>query len=497
MTAIFYSYSGEPEEINKTLTGGTTVNDVRLLPGQSVTNPRIECEFASRPSYNYVKIASLGRYYFIDEWIYGGGKIWVMTLTADVLYTFSSRMDYIHGTVDYSAFGSKAIIDRRMTFTDKPTVAQNAGAYSSTFYYAVKYLSNADPQPHIALMTPYGFGEMTSALGALTDSRRALAYSCLLDVTLAYNIDIQTTAVASTSMLLWQTSFLDAGETVVNLTITGGYYDIADCTDVDDIIKYKDYDVTNLGMTTSSGDFWDINAKWTIMIPHTGSMSFSPADFGVLSVTSTKIRVWYEPYEPAYVLVPIINNTAYYTAMIVTPVNTKTVLPIDSRYDNLAGQATAAALSIGGTIITSVASIAGGVATSNPALIGVGASQAAGAVAQTINGVNDYRSAKAAAAVSGTTIGGAGGSPAWVDSNLHSYIRTLKITATLQGSASTFRSRWQLPDGAVRTASDMDGYGYFKFGDVEIDDYTGMTSSEVEMMKAALLAGVRWTSNGP
>ena len=499
MTATFYTYAGEPEEINKTLGTGTQVQDVRLLPGQDVTTPSIECDFAARPTYNYVHLSALGRYYFIDRWTYGGGNIWVMTLTVDVLYTFSSRMDYIHGTVDYSAFGSKSIIDRRMTFTDCPTVARNAGAYSSAYYYAVRYLSNADPQPHIALMTPYGFGEMTAALGALGAKRRALAYSCLLDVTIAYNIDIQSAAVASTSMLLWQVSFLEGStpEPVVNLTIAGGYYDITDCDDVKSIIKYKDYDVTNLGMTTTSGNFWDINAKWTVMIPHTGSMSFSPADFGVTSVTSTKIRVWYEPYEPAYVLVPIINNNAFYTAMIVTPANTKTILPIDSRFDNLSGQATAAALSIGGTIITSVASIVGGVATSNPALIGVGASQAAGAVAQTVNGINDYRSAKIAAAVSGTTIGGAGGSPAWVDANLASYIRTLKITATLQGSASTFRSRWALPDGAVRTASDLDGEGYFKFGDVEIDDYTGMTTTEAEMMKSLLLAGVRWTPSGP
>lgn len=498
MTAIFYSYSGEPEEINKTLTGGTTVNDVRLLPGQSVTNPRIECEFASRPSYNYVKIASLGRYYFIDEWIYGGGKIWVMTLTADVLYTFSSRMDYIHGTVDYSAFGSKAIIDRRMTFTDCPTIARSSGAYTNSYYYSVKYWSNGDLQPHIAIMTRFAYASMISAINALADdTKRALAWSCLIDVVIAYNIDIQSAATATTTMTLWQTSFLEAEEPVISLTITGGYYDIADGDDVSTVIKYKDYNVTTLGMTTSSGDFWDINAKWTVLIPETGAISFSPSDFGLSTVTTTVIRVYFEPYEAAYVLIPVINSTVYTAAMIVTPVNTRTILPIDSRYDNLQGQAMATALSVGGTVISSIASIAGGVATQNPALIGVGASQAAGAFAQTVNGVNDYRAAKAAAAVSGSTIGAAGGSPSWVDSDLKTKIYTMKITATLQGSASTFRSRWQLPDGAVRTASDMDGYGYFKFGDVEIDDYTGMTTTEVEMMKSQLLAGVRWTSSGP
>ena len=498
MTAIFYNYAGEPEEINKTLTGGTTVNDVRLLPGQSVTNPRIECEFASRPSYNYVKIASLGRYYFIDEWIYGGGKIWVMTLTADVLYTFSSRMDYIHGTVDYSAFGSKAIIDRRMTFTDCPTVARSSGAFSNTYYYAVKYWSNGDAEPHIAIMSWNAYNNMLSAISTLsTDADRALAYSCLIDVTIAYNIDIQSTAVSTTTMSLWQTSFLDANHVVINLTITTGFYDIVDGNDVSTVIKYKEYDVSTLGMTTTSGNFWDLNAKWTILIPETGSISFSPSDFGLTSITSTKIRVYFEPYEAAYVIVPVINSTVYYTAMIVAPVNTKTILPIDNRYDNLQAQATATALSVGGTVISSIASIAGGVATQNPALIGVGASQAAGAFAQTVNGVNDYRTAKAAAAVSGTTIGSVGGSPSWVESDLKTKIHTMKITATLQGSASTFRSRWTLPDGAVRTASDMDGYGYFKFGDVEIDDYTGMTTNEVEMMKSQLLAGVRWTASGP
>lgn len=494
MTAIFYNYTGEHEEVNKTLGTGTSVNNVRLLPGQDVTSPSIECDFSSRPTYNYVYISALGRYYFIDRWTYGGGQIWTMTLTVDTLYTFSSLLDYAHGTVDYSALGSKAIIDRRMTFTDCPTVARQYGAFSNTYYYSVKYWSNGDLQPHIAIMTRLGYADMIGKINALGDSARALAWSCLIDVAVAYNIDIQSAATSTTTMLLWQTSFIEAQQTVISLTITGGYYDITDGDDVSTVIKYKDYNVTTLGMSTSSGDFWDVNAKWTVLIPETGAISFSPSDFGLTTVTSTVIRVYFEPYECAYVITPVINTIAYTTAMITTPCNTRTILPIDSRYDNLQGQAMATALSVGGTVISSVASIAGGIATQNPALIGVGASQAAGAVSQTVNGVNDYRAAKAAAAVSGSTIGAAGGSPSWVDSDLKTKIYTMKITATLQGSASTFRSRWALPDGAVRTASDMDSTGYFKFGDVELDDTSGMTASEVEMLKSQLLAGCRWSA---
>lgn len=496
MTAIFYNYAGEHEEVNKTLGTGTSVNNVRLLPGQDVTTPSIECDFSSRPTYNYVYISALGRYYFIDRWTYGGGQIWTMTLTVDTLYTFSSLLDYAHGTVDYSALGSKAIIDRRMTFTDCPTVVRNSGAYSNTYYYSVKYWSG-DLQPHVAIMTKFGYATLIAEINNLANGPRALAWSCIIDVAIAYNIDFQAAATSTTTITLWQTSFLEANQAVINLTITGGYYDIADGDDVSTVIKYKDYNVTTLGMSTSSGDFWDINAKWTVLIPETGAISFSPSDFGLTSVTTTVIRVYFEPYECAYVITPVINSTAYTTAMITTPCNTRTILPIDSRYDNLQGQAMATALSVGGTVISSVASIAGGIATQNPALIGVGASQAAGAVSQTVNGVNDYRAAKAAAAVSGSTIGAAGGSPSWVDSDLKTKIYTMKITATLQGSASTFRSRWALPDGAVRTASDMDSTGYFKFGDVELDDTSGMTDAEVEMLKSQLLAGCRWTSSGP
>lgn len=494
MTAVFYNYAGEYEEVDKTLLNGTTVNDVRLLPGHDVTTPAIECEFASRPSYNYVQISALGRYYFIDRWTYGGGKIWIMTLTVDTLMTFSSLLDYAHGTVDYSAFGSTAIIDRRMTFTDCPTISRSSGTFSNSYYYVVKYWNPFGDQPHVAIMTTFGYGSMIAAIAAISSkARRALAWSCLLDVTIAYNIDIQSAATATTTMELWQTSFIDPEEPYITLTITGGYYDIADGDDVSTVIKYKEYDVSTLGMTVTSGDFWDLNAKWTILIPETGSISFSPSDFGVTSISSTKIRVYFEPYEAAYVLIPVINNNVYYTAMIVTPVNTRTILPIDARYDNLAGQATATALSVGGTMISSIASIAGGVATQNPALIGVGASQAAGAFAQTVNGINDYRSAKAASAVSGSTVGSSGGSPSWVESDLKTKIHTMKITATLRGTASDFRARWALPDGTVHAASDMDGYGYFKFGDVELDDTTGMTASEVDMLKSQLLAGCRWS----
>lgn len=495
MTAIFYNYAGEHEEVNKTLGTGTSVNNVRLLPGQDVTTPSIECDFSSRPTYNYVYISALGRYYFIDRWTYGGGQIWTMTLTVDTLYTFSSLLDYAHGTVDYSALGSAAIIDRRMTFTDCPTVARQYGAFSNTYYYSVKYWSNGDLEPHIAIMTRFGYADMIAKINALSGSDRNLAWSCLIDVAIAYNIDIQAAATTTNTMLLWQTSFLEgSGHAVISLTITGGYYDIAGGDDVSTVIKYKDYNVTTLGMSTSSGDFWDINAKWTVLIPETGAISFSPSDFGLTTVTSTVIRVYFEPYECAYVIMPVINSTAYTTAMITTPCNTRTILPIDSRYDNLQGQAMATALSVGGTVISSVASIAGGIATQNPALIGVGASAAASAISQTVNGVNDYRSAKAAAAVAGSTIGAAGGSPSWVDSDLKTRIHTLKITATLQGSAATFRSRWALPDGAVRAASDMDSTGYFKFGDVELDDTSGMTAAEVEMLKSQLLAGCRWSA---
>lgn len=494
MTAVFYNYAGEHEEVDKTLIGGTTVNNVRLLPGQDITTPSIECDFSSRPSYNYVYISALGRYYFIDRWTYGGGQIWTMTLSVDTLMTFTAKLDDAHGTVDYSALGSTAIIDRRMTFTDCPTVARSSGAFSNTYYYAVKYWSNGDAEPHIAIMTWNAYNNMLSAISTLsTDADRSLAYSCLIDVTIAYNIDIQSAATPTTTMSLWQTSFLDANHVVINLTITTGFYDIVDGNDVSTVIKYKEYDVSTLGMTVTSGDFWDLNAKWTILIPETGSISFSPSDFGLTSITSTKIRVYFEPYEAAYVIVPVINNAVYYTAMIVAPVNTKTILPIDNRYDNLQAQATATALSVGGTVISSIASIAGGVATQNPALIGVGASSAASAFAQTVNGINDYRTAKAAAAVSGTTIGSVGGSPSWVDSDLKTKIYTMKITATLCGSASTFRSRWALPDGVVRAASDMDSTGYFKFGDVELDDTDGMTAAEVEMLKSQLLAGCRWS----
>lgn len=494
MTAIFYNFSGEPEEVNKTLGTGTTKTSVRLLPGQNLTTPRIEIESSSRPVFNYVYISALGRYYFVDDWTFEGGTVWTATLSVDVLMSFPENLASVHGTVDYSTLGSKAIIDRRMTFTDCPTVVQDDAIISDIFYYSVKYWSSGDEQPHIAIMTRANYLAMISAIGAIaSDSRRALAWSCLIDVAIAYNVAFQTGATTTTTMNLWQTSFLEAGETVVTLTITGGYYDIPTGSGVATVIKYVDYNVTSLGMTTTSGNFWDLNAKWSIMIPETGVISFSPSDFGLMSITKTVIRIWFEPYEAAYVIVPVINDTVYASAMIVTPVNTRTILPIDARYDNLQGQATATALSVGGTVISSVASIAGGIASANPALIGVGASSAASALAQTVNGVNDYRAAKAAAAVSGSTIGAAGGSPSWVDDSMKTLIRTMKITATLRGSFLEFRARWAMPDGAIRTGADLENTGYFKFGDVELNDISGMTRAETDMMKSQLLAGCRWS----
>ena len=103
MTVIFYKYNDIKNKINKTLSGGLTVNDVIMHNDFDITSFELlikNSDFNSE--YNYCYIQDLGRYYFIDSVERMNGTIYKIRVSVDVLKSFSSQIENIQAIITKS-----------------------------------------------------------------------------------------------------------------------------------------------------------------------------------------------------------------------------------------------------------------------------------------------------------------------------------------------------------------------------------------------------------
>lgn len=103
MTVIFYKYNDIKNKINKTLSGGLTVNDVVIQNDFDITVFDLlikNSDFNSE--YNYCYIQDLGRYYFIESIEKMNGTIYKIRLTVDVLKSFSTQIENINAIITKS-----------------------------------------------------------------------------------------------------------------------------------------------------------------------------------------------------------------------------------------------------------------------------------------------------------------------------------------------------------------------------------------------------------
>ena len=103
MTVIFYRYNDIKNKINKTLSGGLTVNDVVIQNDFDITVFDLlikNSDFNSE--YNYCYIQDLGRYYFIESVEKMNGTIYKIRLTVDVLKSFSTQIENINAVITKS-----------------------------------------------------------------------------------------------------------------------------------------------------------------------------------------------------------------------------------------------------------------------------------------------------------------------------------------------------------------------------------------------------------
>ena len=103
MTVIFYKYNDIKNKINKTLSGGLTVNDVIMHNDFDITSFELlikNSDFNSE--YNYCYIQDLGRYYFIDSVEKMNGTIYKIRVSVDVLKSFSTQIENINAVITKS-----------------------------------------------------------------------------------------------------------------------------------------------------------------------------------------------------------------------------------------------------------------------------------------------------------------------------------------------------------------------------------------------------------
>ena len=82
--------SSPVEKIGKSLDAGTTLSNCLLKSPTSVHNPvvRVQSSASDIPSYNYMYIQDLGRYYFIEDITSVNNDIWDITGRVDPLETY-------------------------------------------------------------------------------------------------------------------------------------------------------------------------------------------------------------------------------------------------------------------------------------------------------------------------------------------------------------------------------------------------------------------------
>lgn len=103
MTVIFYRYNDIKNKINKTLSGGLTINDVIMHNDFDITSFELLIKNSNFNSeYNYCYIQDLGRYYFIESVEKMNGTIYRIRVSVDVLKSFSTQIENIQAIITKS-----------------------------------------------------------------------------------------------------------------------------------------------------------------------------------------------------------------------------------------------------------------------------------------------------------------------------------------------------------------------------------------------------------
>lgn len=115
---ILYNSTYAPNVINKTLTGGKSIQG--LASGVSLITPNIVVRDTEYTAYNYAYIPTYKRYYFITGVINdGNGKV-ALSLKCDVLQSFADAIKRARGVVVTSDNGNGYLSTHSGTYDTRP-----------------------------------------------------------------------------------------------------------------------------------------------------------------------------------------------------------------------------------------------------------------------------------------------------------------------------------------------------------------------------------------
>lgn len=102
MKIILYKTDSDPRRVTKNLTSAITYDSSTAREAFNIMGGNIRIATSEDISkYNYCYIEDLGRYYFIDpDTTALRNGVWELSLTNDVLVTFSKGIRALTGTVD-------------------------------------------------------------------------------------------------------------------------------------------------------------------------------------------------------------------------------------------------------------------------------------------------------------------------------------------------------------------------------------------------------------
>lgn len=117
--ATFYKYNGKYNAIPKTLGEGVTLQGL-LRDSYDRATPTVTVRSSTLFDYNYCYIPTFGRYYFIDRIDVQSNDTYRLTLSVDVLQTYSDDILNSTGTVTQRDTPNKYVNDRETKYDVRP-----------------------------------------------------------------------------------------------------------------------------------------------------------------------------------------------------------------------------------------------------------------------------------------------------------------------------------------------------------------------------------------
>lgn len=245
----FFTFSKNPNS-TKQPSGDGTIYSCNLIEPCSIVNPVIALAIQTKPyGFNYAKIPEFGRFYFVNDWTYSGGR-WIATLNVDVLASWKS---YIGSKTQY-VLRSSARRDGNIIDTLYPT--------KNNVYRSVSEASYMEGGGF-----KYSFNEGAYVVGIINDDSGAIG--CV-----SYYAFTNSAFRAFCSKLLGTTDWMYDGIDEISLELTKVLFNpfqyIASCMWIPlniggsgGSVKYGWWDL-GVGGARISGNSYAVGANFTI-----------------------------------------------------------------------------------------------------------------------------------------------------------------------------------------------------------------------------------------